>query len=131
MNVSEILSEINSLKTSINRLKKENKELRQRLSRLEAGTNKDLRIKAKRVLGFTMSNVRGYYNAVRSINGSQIRIYIGKNIDEEVVSKKIIDYLVENMSYGHWLKNEIKTCDDLMAVRKIATAIRKADKEGT
>lgn len=116
----EIIEEIKKLKEAIGQLKKENKELRQRVTRIESGNQKDLRLKAERFLGFTMSNVRGYYNAVRTVNGAQIRVYIGKNISEEIASKKIIKYLVDNV---RWLKNDILTCEDLMQIEEISSAI--------
>ena len=124
--MDEILEEIKKLKESVAKLEKENKQLKKRLSRLEAGTDKDLRIKAQRVLGFTLSNVRGYFNAVRSIQGSQVRIYIGKNTKDDVVRKKIVDYLIDN---AYWLGNDIELCDDLMEVKEIAKAIEKAKAE--
>lgn len=124
--MEEVLAELKKIKGIVAKLEKENKELKKRVSRLEAGTNKDLRIKAKRVLGFTLSNVRGYYNAVRSIQGGQVRIYIGKNTKDTLVRKKIVSYLIDN---AYWLRNDIRVCEDLMEIEEIAKAIEKVDAE--
>ena len=120
-NIDKEYNEIKNLQESVAKLESENDDLKKRVSRLE-GTDRDLRIKAERVLGFTMSNVNGYYNAVRTINGGQVRIYIGKKTD--MAEEKIITHLLDNASR---LKGEIKSCDDLMAIEKLAEAVKKSD----
>ncbi len=124
-NIESIIAEVKKLQESVAKLEEENKALRKRVGRLEAGTDKDLRLKAAvRVLGFTLSNVNGYYNAVRTVNGSQIRIYIGKK--KEVAEKKIMAYLLDNVT---WLRSDIEVCEDLMAVEQLAQAVEKANRE--
>jgi len=120
MDMEKIIDEIKNLQESVAKLERENNNLKKRVSHLE-GTDRDLRIKAKRVLGFTMSNVRGYYNAVRTINGGQVRIYIGKKTD--IAEKKIMAYLLENVS---WLQGDIESCEDLMAIKELAKAVKDA-----
>lgn len=121
--IKEITNEVSQLKSLVIELIQENTALKKRVLALE---NKnintvDLRLTAKRVLGFTMSNVRGYYNAVRTINGSQIRIYIGKDIsNEEKVKEKIISYITSN---ARWLHKDIKECKELIKIKQIKEAV--------
>ena len=122
--IEHILQQVKQLQESVGKLEDENKALRKRVSRLEAGTDRDLRLKAERVMGFTLSNVNGYYNAVRTVNGSQIRIYVGKK--KEVAEKKIMAYLLDNVT---WLRSDIEVCEDLMAVEQLAQAVEKANRE--
>lgn len=97
----DIDQRIQALEGLCEKLTEENKQLARRVSELESQLNRsgDKRNtqNAKRVMGFTLSNVHGYYNAVRTIEKTQVRVYIGKDIsNEDMLKQKITEHLVKN-----------------------------------
>lgn len=115
------MEEIEELKKLVNTLLDSNKSLEKRVSKLEKMLEEkpDYRCKdsIRRVLGFALSDVNGYFNAVKTVDGEQIRVYIGKNTSEENVRKKIVECFVTNFRF---YKTKLKYCDELREVPEIA-----------
>lgn len=126
--IAGLKSDMIEIKSIVIELQEQNDLLRKRISRMKAisTSTQDMRIKAQRVLGFTLSNVKGYYNAVRTVNGSQIRIYIGKNTEEQHVKNKIVDHILSNVN---WLINSIKNCPELMEIPEISRRVEQYELE--
>lgn len=120
------MDQIAKLQKQIAQLVASNKELKQRIAALEQKVNQttDYRYKdnVRHVLGFSLSDVRGYFHAVKTVDGEQMRIYIGKDGSEENVRKKIIKCIVDNFRF---YKNQLKHCEELAAEPAIAALLGK------
>jgi hypothetical protein len=98
-----------AMESAIKRIEQMEKRIESLESRLET---KDRRFKegTKRVMGFSLIKCGKYYQAAKNIGEDQLRIYIGKDIDENKVKEKIKKWLNEN----NWAKNAIiKACPEI------------------
>lgn len=117
---------IAELEKQIAKVIAQNKKLEKRIATLEKKLDqtKDYRYKddVRKVLGFSISDVNGYLNAVKTVSGQQLRVYIGKDSSEENIRRKIIENFVNDFRF---YKAEIKQCEELCEIPEIATLIKK------
>lgn len=116
------MTQTEQLQKHIAKLIAGHKKLEERITQLERKLDHRKEEHVKHVLGFGLSNVKGYFHAVKSVNGEQLRVYVGKDNSEENVRKKIINNFVKNF---HFYKDLLKHCDELAAEPEIAELLRK------
>ena len=106
--------EVAELKKIIEKMDKKYSTLEKRVKQLEKELQEksiDRRIKKEsiHILGFTLVKSGKYYHAVRTVDGDQWRIYIGKNIEDlDKVKSKIMEWFDTNS----WAKS---TYDKIIA----------------
>ena len=79
--------------------------------------DKDRREKEEltKVWGLTIIKNGKYYHAVRTIDGSTIRIYIGKSKDEDIVKSKIAEWL----KWNSWARDSLAKIVDLGEIESL------------
>ncbi len=97
--------EIAELKDIVKALQKKQVELEKRIIELESQPiDKRFKEECIKVLGFTLIKSGDYYHAVKTFDGSQYRIYIGKNIEDLSFVEGKINMWFKNNSWAKRVK---------------------------
>ena len=112
MDIEKVLAEIlgNQQKIMNKQL-----ELEQKINLVLEDKDRREKEELTKVWGLTIIKNGKYYHAVRTIDGSTIRIYIGKSKDEDIVKSKIAEWL----KWNSWARDSLAKIVDLGEIESL------------
>lgn len=115
MNINNILKQIlDNQNQIIERLD----GLEKKISLISGGKDRREKESLTKIWGLSIIKNGKYYHAVRTIDGSTIRIYIGKSKDRNIVKQKIADWL----SYNSWAKDSLEKITNVGEIENYAVS---------